>query len=310
MAHGCVALPQALAWGTSRRDEPLELTRVSVSCARVGDVLASLLTPMLQLTEIQNRLADYLGTPLLSLKVLASGWETTVFEFTVPAAIFAFPGDSRRAPLVLRFYQGPFADAKGVARTLHHRETFGCRLRRSEAVPYEPNHDVLGAPFLIMERIEGGPLFSHPQFPQRLQNFLAGIFRFRARAGPASSDGVAQVRARRDPPRVCSRGHRCRMRRSSIACSRSSSSASKHGPLPGLKEAHARLAARAAEFRTAPLSLLHLDYHPQNVVVKGMRVTGVIDWVNTDIGDRHLDAATTAAILSSSALRASALDAR
>jgi aminoglycoside phosphotransferase (APT) family kinase protein len=37
-------------------------------------------------------------------------------------------------------------------------------------------------------------------------------------------------------------------------------------------------------------------------VVSGLRVTGVIDWVNTDIGDRHLDAATTATILSSSAL--------
>ena len=33
-----------------------------------------------------------------------------------------------------------------------------------------------------------------------------------------------------------------------------------------------------------------------------MRVTGVIDWVNTDVGDRHLDAAMTAVILSSSAL--------
>src|SRR5947207_6459437 len=44
-----------------------------------------------------------------------------------------------------------------------------------------------------------------------------------------------------------------------------------------------------------------MDYHPQNVLVDGMRVTGVIDWVNTDVGDRHLDAAMTAAILSSSA---------
>jgi aminoglycoside phosphotransferase (APT) family kinase protein len=45
-----------------------------------------------------------------------------------------------------------------------------------------------------------------------------------------------------------------------------------------------------------------MDYHPQNVVVQGFRVTGVIDWVNTDVGDRHLDAAMTAAILSSSAM--------
>jgi hypothetical protein len=45
-----------------------------------------------------------------------------------------------------------------------------------------------------------------------------------------------------------------------------------------------------------------MDYHPLNVMVDGVRVTGVIDWVNTDVGDRHLDAAMTAVILSSSAL--------
>ena len=45
-----------------------------------------------------------------------------------------------------------------------------------------------------------------------------------------------------------------------------------------------------------------MDYHPLNVMVHGVRVTGVIDWVNTDVGDRHLDAAMTAVILSSSAM--------
>ena len=75
-----------------------------------------------------------------------------------------------------------------------------------------------------------------------------------------------------------------------------------NGPLPGLREALMRVTARAAEFRSSPLSLVHMDYHPLNVMVQGVRVTGVIDWVNTDIGDRHLDAAMTAVILSSSAL--------
>ncbi|HEY6393944.1 MAG TPA: phosphotransferase, partial [Candidatus Binataceae bacterium] len=74
------------------------------------------------------------------------------------------------------------------------------------------------------------------------------------------------------------------------------------GPLPGLKEALGRVAQRAAWFRTAAPALLHMDYHPLNVMVQGVRVTGVIDWVNTDVGDRHLDAAMTAVILSSSAL--------
>ena len=53
---------------------------------------------------------------------------------------------------------------------------------------------------------------------------------------------------------------------------------------------------------SAPDAALHLDYHPQNVLVKGTRVTGVIDWVSADCGDRHLDAATTSVILATSAM--------
>ncbi len=74
------------------------------------------------------------------------------------------------------------------------------------------------------------------------------------------------------------------------------------GPLPGLREALNLVTERAPKFRRSPDSLVHMDYHPLNVMVNGVSVTGVIDWVNTDVGDRHLDAAMTAVILSSSAL--------
>jgi hypothetical protein len=37
-------------------------------------------------------------------------------------------------------------------------------------------------------------------------------------------------------------------------------------------------------------------------MVSGRRVTGVLDWVNADVGDRYLCAATTAVILSSTAM--------
>jgi Phosphotransferase enzyme family len=45
----------------------------------------------------------------------------------------------------------------------------------------------------------------------------------------------------------------------------------------------------------------HMDYHPRNVIVRGMRVTGVIDWLSADRGG-HLDAATTSAILATAAM--------
>jgi aminoglycoside phosphotransferase (APT) family kinase protein len=43
--------------------------------------------------------------------------------------------------------------------------------------------------------------------------------------------------------------------------------------------------------------LLHLDYHPANVLVEGGRVSAVLDWANARAGDRRADLARTAAIL-------------
>lgn len=43
--------------------------------------------------------------------------------------------------------------------------------------------------------------------------------------------------------------------------------------------------------------LLHLDYHPQNVLVEHDVVTGVIDWENTHAGPPHADVGRTLAIL-------------
>ncbi|HVN27898.1 MAG TPA: phosphotransferase [Candidatus Binataceae bacterium] len=256
---------------------------------------------MFELGEIQSRLADYLGAPLQSLRVLASGWETTVFEFAIASESSRVPSMPPRTPMVLRFYQGPFADPKGARES----STIGKLSQVGFSVPtpyaYEPSHDVLGAPFLIMERINGGPLFSTRSFPTAFKTFSLGFFSFvraqvRLHHLELRKSGLDQI-LRAYQPDSTDATTPLLDRMLQIIGARIEA-----GPLPGLKEAHARLSARAGEFRSAPLSLLHLDYHPQNVLVRGMRVTGVIDWVNADVGDRHLDAAMTAAILSSSAL--------
>lgn len=48
--------------------------------------------------------------------------------------------------------------------------------------------------------------------------------------------------------------------------------------------------------------LLHLDYHPANVLVQDIRVSGIIDWENTLAGPPHMDLARTLAILRAAAL--------
>lgn len=46
-----------------------------------------------------------------------------------------------------------------------------------------------------------------------------------------------------------------------------------------------------------PDALLHLDYHVLNVMVDGMRVSGVLDWTNASVGDPRADLARTYSIL-------------
>jgi aminoglycoside phosphotransferase (APT) family kinase protein len=42
-----------------------------------------------------------------------------------------------------------------------------------------------------------------------------------------------------------------------------------------------------------PDTLLHLDFHPFNVLDDGSRVTGIVDWANASVGDRRFDIART-----------------
>lgn len=44
-------------------------------------------------------------------------------------------------------------------------------------------------------------------------------------------------------------------------------------------------------------ALLHLDYHPLNVLTDGRQVTAVLDWANTHVGDPRADVARTYTIL-------------
>jgi aminoglycoside phosphotransferase (APT) family kinase protein len=60
---------------------------------------------------------------------------------------------------------------------------------------------------------------------------------------------------------------------------------------------HPELAERLRQESHQATALLHLDYHPYNVLTDGERVTGVLDWRNAMAGDPRADAARTSAIL-------------
>ncbi|HEY8745999.1 MAG TPA: aminoglycoside phosphotransferase family protein, partial [Chloroflexota bacterium] len=59
----------------------------------------------------------------------------------------------------------------------------------------------------------------------------------------------------------------------------------------------AALQERLRDLPPRSASLLHLDFHPLNVLTDGRRITAVLDWTNALPGDPRADAARTFAIL-------------
>ncbi len=262
-------------------------------------------------------LADYLGAAVERLRVLASGWETTLYEFALGARTELLNNVDVGMPLVLRFYPSAAAAEKGAReyRIISHLSASGYPVPRP--LLFEPRPSAVGAPFLVMERLRGGPLFAIRSFPQAFKTFSLGFLGFvreQARLHRIALSGAAlkelsgalatkrlepsagQAVPTRDASEVSAAARLLDRALVTVA------TRVEQGPLPGLAEAAAFLRQRAAQFGDGPTSVVHMDYHPQNVLVEGPRVTGVIDWAGATTGDRHFDAATTSLILATSAM--------
>lgn len=251
---------------------------------------------MAEASQVQARLSEYLGTQVDRFRVLASGWETTVFEFGIGRAASSLELPAGR-PLVLRFYHGPDAAPKGS------REYRVMQLLRVAAFPvpipyvFQSDPDSLGAPFLIMERLEGAPLLRLGSFPSALKTFTLAFIPFVRlhtrlhRLNPGAA-GIANLTPALRPNGDGAGTPLLERILASIA------SRVERGPLPWLGPALQWARTESLKFRDSVTSVLHMDYHPLNVLVAGARISGIIDWVSAESGDRHLDAATTSAILS------------
>ncbi|MDP2949718.1 MAG: aminoglycoside phosphotransferase family protein, partial [Chloroflexota bacterium] len=64
-----------------------------------------------------------------------------------------------------------------------------------------------------------------------------------------------------------------------------------------LTDEYADLAAHALSLELSTASLIHLDFHPLNLISDGATVTGIIDWTGAAAGDRRADLARTAITL-------------
>jgi aminoglycoside phosphotransferase (APT) family kinase protein len=250
-------------------------------------------------SHLELQLSAYLSARISRFRKLGSGWQTDVFEFEIPSLnrCASLPAGQ---PLILKIYQAGMLVDKCA------REAWAMRRLKDAGYPvprtylFEGDHVPLGSPFLIMERVRGRPLFAFDTVPKAVAVFVKGFVPF-ARVHAAlhllnaqivSSDGELGAGngnlGSKSPPLLD------RML-TTIA------EQIEQAPLPALNPALEWVSSNAVRFRSGPNSILHLDYLPRNVIVDGVHITGVLDWIGVDVGDRHLDAATTAVILRTSA---------
>jgi aminoglycoside phosphotransferase (APT) family kinase protein len=201
------------------------------------------------------------------------GWETHVYRFQLertPDLPMSLTG-----PLILRIYTSP----EGVPRARHE---FAVQQRLQQfgfpapsPVHLETNCALFGGPFLLMEQVSGDTLFHAAlTHPWRLWSLPVRVAYLHARLHELPAEGFAESGAgflRR----------RLQELRTLIA---------RYG-LHGLQTGLDWLSLhRPPPWR--PASLLHLDWHPLNLIHGEDGRIWVVDWCEADVGDPHADLAT------------------
>ena len=209
--------------------------------------------------ELRQRLERHLGGPVSGLADISAGWESDVFAFR-------YGGDD----LVVRMYVGADGAEKG------RREFTGMRLLADAGYPVprvdEFVADTLGGPALLMECVPG----DNPGRDEASATTCAGLLADLHDLDVAPFLDAFGIEAVSWPGREVERW------RVALAPLE----------LAGFGRALDWLEARVADLHHVPPSVVHWDFHPNNLLVAGSRVS-VVDWTQVDVSDPRFDVAWT-----------------
>ncbi len=245
------------------------------------------LTPQAPAAALGTGLLDYLRRRLgVGELVYAEppeprpdGWETHVFRFRLTSRSPLPP--PYNGPLVVRAYTTPNALPRirresGVERYV---DRLGYPVSRLLFVEEDPS--LFGGPFMLMECAPGQTLLE-----VMLHQFAsiwwapAEMAALHARLHQLPTDGLAWPR---EPF----------LSRSLAALEAGIQDHRLYGLAPGLDWLEDR------QPPPGPASLLHLDFHPGNLMFDHGRCSAVLDWGDADVGDRHADVGATLVLVES-----------
>jgi aminoglycoside phosphotransferase (APT) family kinase protein len=210
--------------------------------------------------------------------LVPDGWEAYVYRFRLrPDG--GLPGRFDR-PLILRLYAGP----QGLPRARREFAAQGHAFRSGYPVPepllLEENCDFLGGPFLVMEQVQGETLLDRLRGNwTRFLEVPTRLARAHARLHTLPPDGVTKgdgpfLTRQLDELRRMTRGYH----------------------LDGLTAGLRWLQDHRPPEPEGP-RLLHLDFHPVNLIARADGECSVLDWSEADVGDPHADLAMTTLLL-------------
>jgi aminoglycoside phosphotransferase (APT) family kinase protein len=208
---------------------------------------------------------------------VTEGWETYIYRFTL-ASDDELP-EEFRGPLVLRAY----SSMSGLPRLQHevavqrHMHDLGYPVAQPLLV--EESGTIFGGPFTIMEMLPGRTL-------------LDELFRRFWRIAHAPVE-MAEMQARL---------HRLPV--DGFPTQKGEFLARQFNDIREMIEEFDLDGLRAGldwleEHRPVPPerpSIIHLDFHPINMLCRWRRCTGVLDWGDADVGDYHADVAASLVI--------------
>ncbi|HEX9018371.1 MAG TPA: phosphotransferase, partial [Anaerolineaceae bacterium] len=229
------------------------------------------------------------GARIADLNCLNNGWESDVYAFRVD-----WDGDNGRQSeeLILRIYPGGDAAQKsaGEFRALSLLKKVGYPVPRVDRLEVE--HSPFGQPFLIMEAIQGrsmwGIMFHAMPWrqPRYLAQFCGLLARLHAIDWRPYVPNPDEFEPGGDYAIVDKQIDRWRPFFDAM-------------PMPGFISNLEWLTAHQHDVISRKASLIHWDFHPNNILLKANGEAIVIDWTGLDVSDYRFDLAWTLLLIAS-----------
>jgi aminoglycoside phosphotransferase (APT) family kinase protein len=245
-------------------------------------------SPIQVAEALRAHLAKALVSPDLSYAEppapITRGWETYIYTFRLASPL---PDERFAGPLILRIYAGSPEGAARIAQLEYQAQAFVRQRGFPAPTPLllDTEDTVFGRPFMVMERVPGRPmldlLLERPTLLPRMARLLADTQVQLHRIDPADAP------FRRDVPLLDRLLEEYRQAADQFGL---------EGLRPGVEWLKTHRPPDEGDVR-----IVHKDFHPINVMVEGDTVSGVLDWPNVDIADRHADLGFTLFLLEAEA---------